>query len=50
MDTLALFGGSDLGSVKVKQRDLRDELKLESERIKSQAETGEDATERPLTK
>jgi len=34
MEALASFGGTDLGSVEVKKRDLRSELKRESERMR----------------
>ena len=50
MEALASFGGSDLGSVSVKRRDLRDELKRETELLKSQDAVPEDSTKRPHTR
>ena len=50
MEALASFGGSDLGSVSVKRKDLRDELKRETELLKSQAAIPQDSTKRPPTR
>ena len=50
MEALASFDGSDLGSVNVKRRDLRDELKRETELLKSQDALPEDSTKRPRTR
>lgn len=50
MEALASFGGSDLGSVNVKRRDLREELKRETEVLKSQEAVPEDSTKRPCTR
>ena len=50
MDALASFGGSSLGSVTFKIRDLRDELKLEAEQITSQSNIPEETTKRPPTR
>lgn len=50
MEALASFGGSDLGSVSVKRRDLRDELKRETEQLKSQDAVPEGSSKRPRTR
>ena len=50
MEALASFGGSDLGSVSVKRRDLRDELRRETEQLKSQDAVPQDSTKRLRTR
>ena len=50
MEALASFGGSDLGSVSVKRRDLRDELKRETEQLKSRDAVPEGSSKRPRTR
>jgi hypothetical protein len=50
MEALASFGGSDLGSVSVKRRDLQDELKRETEQLKSQNTVPEGSVKRPRTR
>ena len=50
MEALASFGGSDLGSVNVKRRDLREELKKETELLKSQDTVPEDSTKKTCTR
>ena len=50
MEALASFGGSDLGSVSIKTRDLRDDLKKETELLKSQDTAPKDATKRRCTR
>ena len=49
MDALALFNGSDLGSITFKQKDLKSELKMEAEQLKYQTEV-KYATGRPCTR
>ena len=50
MEALASFGGSELGSISVKRRDLRDELKKETELLTSQDIAPEDTTKRHRTR
>ena len=52
MDALASFGGSGLGSITFKRRDLREELKIEAEQLKSQGSVllPEETSEKPRTR
>ena len=50
MEALASFGGSDLGSVVIKKRDLKEELKVEAEQLKSEDSVPQDSVKLPRTR
>ena len=50
MEALASFGGSDLGSVIIKKRDLKEELKVEAEQLKSEDIVPQDRVKQPRTR